>query len=44
MENKNIDLDIEKAQYALEGAQLEHILNEQLNRLKEELEDLMQIP
>lgn len=42
LENKNIDLDIEKAQYALEGAQLElDILNEQLNRLKEELEDLI---
>lgn len=42
LENKNIDLDIEKAQYALEGAQIElDNLNEQLRRLNNDLDDII---
>ncbi len=41
LENKNIDLDIEKAQYVLDGAQIElDSLNEQLSRLNDDLNDL----
>lgn len=41
LENKNIDLDIEKARYNQEGAQLEYdSLIEQMNNLKEDLQKL----